>query len=234
MTTRSTPTTKSDRLVVAWPTSDGVQRPAPPARARHHRSTRPRTSSCSAAPIRQPPPIGGSRAPRIGGLLAPGGVVTGFSARRRYETTAPTTRRHPSRDRTAAQTRTPADRPRPRHTVPHQLRDRDPTATSSCCASRPTAVRAGANAWPWPSRPTRAEFVDASVLVIGDHLWPTLVAGAARSPRPMSHTRLRRYSGHPMSKAALEAAVLDAQLRADGTGLHALLRRPSETTSRAV
>jgi len=66
------------------------------------------------------------------------------------------------------------------------------------------------------------EFVDGSVLVISDHLWPTLVAGGPLGAADVA-TRLRRYSGHQMSKAALEAAVLDAQLRAAGTGLHTFL-----------
>jgi len=64
-----------------------------------------------------------------------------------------------------------------------------------------------------------AEFVDAAVLAIRDHFWPTLAAGGALVPADVA-TRLHRYSGHPMSKAALEAAVLDAQLRADGINLH--------------
>ncbi len=64
-----------------------------------------------------------------------------------------------------------------------------------------------------------SEFVDAAVLVIRDHFWPALVAGGPVEAADVS-TRLRRYSGHPMSKAALEATVLDAQLRASGTGLH--------------
>jgi len=64
-----------------------------------------------------------------------------------------------------------------------------------------------------------AEFVDAAVLVIREHFWPTLVAGGPLDAADVG-ARLERYSGHPMSKAALEAAVLDAQLRADGIGLH--------------
>jgi O-succinylbenzoate synthase len=65
-----------------------------------------------------------------------------------------------------------------------------------------------------------AEFVDAAELVIRDHLWPTLVAGGELEATDVA-TRLERHRGHPMSKAALEAAILDAQLRATGTSLHA-------------
>jgi O-succinylbenzoate synthase len=64
-----------------------------------------------------------------------------------------------------------------------------------------------------------SEFVDAAVLVIRDHFWPALVAGGPLEAADVA-ARLHRYSGHPMSKAALEAAVLDAQLRADGVSLH--------------
>jgi o-succinylbenzoate synthase len=64
-----------------------------------------------------------------------------------------------------------------------------------------------------------SEFVDAAVIVIRAHLWPTLVAGGSLVAPDVAE-RLHRYSGHPMSKAALEAAVLDAQLRAEGSGLH--------------
>ncbi len=64
-----------------------------------------------------------------------------------------------------------------------------------------------------------AEFVDAAVIVLRDHFWPTLTAGGPITAEEVTE-RLARYSGHPMSKAALESAVLDAQLRAAGTGLH--------------
>ena len=65
-----------------------------------------------------------------------------------------------------------------------------------------------------------AEFVDAAQLVIRDHFWPALVAADDIRASDVA-TVLARYAGHPMSKAAIEAAVLDAELRADGTNLHA-------------
>jgi o-succinylbenzoate synthase len=67
-----------------------------------------------------------------------------------------------------------------------------------------------------------SEFVEGSALVIREHLWPALVTagiGAASDVAPALH----RYKGHNMSKAALEMAVLDAELRANGTSWkHAL------------
>jgi O-succinylbenzoate synthase len=66
-----------------------------------------------------------------------------------------------------------------------------------------------------------AEFVNAAELVVAEHFWPALVASGELSAAEVAH-RLRRFKGHPMSKAALEMALLDAELRADGTNLHAL------------
>ena len=67
-----------------------------------------------------------------------------------------------------------------------------------------------------------AEFVDGAQLVIRDHLWPILAAAgeitAADVDRLLAHLH-----GHPMAKAALEMAALDAELRADGRNLHDLL-----------
>lgn len=64
-----------------------------------------------------------------------------------------------------------------------------------------------------------AEFVDAAQLVIRDHFWPAIAADRDLDAADVS-TRLHRFAGHPMAKAALESAALDAQLRADGTNLH--------------
>jgi O-succinylbenzoate synthase len=67
-----------------------------------------------------------------------------------------------------------------------------------------------------------AEFVDGAQLVIRDHLWPILAAAddvAAADVDPL----LAHLHGHPMAKAALEMAVLDAELRAGGRNLHDLL-----------
>lgn len=63
-----------------------------------------------------------------------------------------------------------------------------------------------------------AEFVDGAQLVIAEHFWPALAAVGrvhAADVAPL----LARYSGHPMAKAAIEMALLDAELRAGGTNL---------------
>ncbi len=65
-----------------------------------------------------------------------------------------------------------------------------------------------------------SEFVDAAALVLTDHLWPTLAAAAPVEAADVGHV-LDRFKGHPMAKAALEMAVLDAELRAMGTNLRA-------------
>jgi O-succinylbenzoate synthase len=64
-----------------------------------------------------------------------------------------------------------------------------------------------------------AEFVDGVELVVERHLLPRL--------RALDHLRaadvapaLHAVKGHPMAKAAIEMAVLDAELRRDGTTLH--------------
>jgi O-succinylbenzoate synthase len=55
-------------------------------------------------------------------------------------------------------------------------------------------------------------------------LWPALVAAASVAGVTASGVApsLDRYTGHFMSKAVLEAAVLDAELRANDSNLHAL------------
>ncbi len=67
-----------------------------------------------------------------------------------------------------------------------------------------------------------AEFVNAAQLVIAEHFWPALVTDGPIGAADVA-PRLARFAGHPMSKAALEMAVLDAQLRARSTNLHAYL-----------
>jgi O-succinylbenzoate synthase len=66
-----------------------------------------------------------------------------------------------------------------------------------------------------------AEFVDGAELVIEHHLLPRL-AGAPLAAADVAH-RLAPVKGHPMAKAAIEMAVLDAELRRLGTTLHAHL-----------
>ncbi len=66
------------------------------------------------------------------------------------------------------------------------------------------------------------EFVEGAALVIEQHLWPTLAAAGDVAAGDVARL-LSRYKGHPMSKGALEMAVLDAELRAAGTNLHGRL-----------
>jgi o-succinylbenzoate synthase len=63
-----------------------------------------------------------------------------------------------------------------------------------------------------------AEFVDAAELVIDEHLVPRLVGGDPLTAADVAH-RLAPVKGHPMAKAALEMAVLDAELRSRGESL---------------
>jgi O-succinylbenzoate synthase len=61
-----------------------------------------------------------------------------------------------------------------------------------------------------------SEFVDGAVLVIEQHLWPTMCRAGEITADDVAGV-LARFKGHPMSKGALEMAVLDAELRAGGT-----------------
>jgi O-succinylbenzoate synthase len=66
-----------------------------------------------------------------------------------------------------------------------------------------------------------AEFVDGAQLVIRDHLWPVLAATGDVTAADVT-TLLGHLHGHPMAKAALEMAILDAELRAAHRSLHDL------------
>jgi O-succinylbenzoate synthase len=62
----------------------------------------------------------------------------------------------------------------------------------------------------WPGY--SAEYVDGAVDVLTEYLIPSVLSDAVLDPHDV-HGRLRRFQGHPMAKAALETAVLDAWLR---------------------
>lgn len=64
-----------------------------------------------------------------------------------------------------------------------------------------------------------AEFVDGAQLVISEHFWPVVAAAADVEAADIAPL-LAQFAGHPMAKATLESAVLDAQLRAAGSNLH--------------
>jgi len=63
------------------------------------------------------------------------------------------------------------------------------------------------------------EYTDGAARVLEHHLVPALIADGTRVTAGQVHRRLATVKGHPLARAALEAAVLDAELRADGTSL---------------
>jgi O-succinylbenzoate synthase len=63
-----------------------------------------------------------------------------------------------------------------------------------------------------------SEFVEGAALVIEEHLWPAVVNRGDVSAGDVG-AALARFKGHPMSKGAIEMAVLDAELRAEGVSL---------------
>ena len=62
------------------------------------------------------------------------------------------------------------------------------------------------------------EYVDGAVDVLAEHLIPAALADGTIDPHVV-HRRLARLMGHPMAKAALETAVLDAWLRTERRSL---------------
>lgn len=76
-----------------------------------------------------------------------------------------------------------------------------------------------AMSWPGYS----SEYVDASVDVLADHVVPAMWRLGDGVTAETLRVALRTLRGHPMSRAALETAVLDAELRRDGVSLAAHL-----------
>jgi O-succinylbenzoate synthase len=68
-----------------------------------------------------------------------------------------------------------------------------------------------------------SEYVDGAALVITRHLWPELTGSDSARDGVLTAglvaPLLHRLRGHPMAKAALEMAVLDAELRSAGQSL---------------
>lgn len=60
-----------------------------------------------------------------------------------------------------------------------------------------------------------SEYAEAAAAVLRDHLIPALTAAAPASATAVTPA-LAAFKGHRMAKAALETAVLDAELRAEG------------------
>lgn len=63
-----------------------------------------------------------------------------------------------------------------------------------------------------------SEFVDAVDLVVRRHLLPRLFAAGDVAAHEVAHL-LEPVKGHHMAKAAIETAILDAELRATGTSM---------------
>ncbi len=75
-----------------------------------------------------------------------------------------------------------------------------------------------------PAAPAYSEeFTDGAALVLREHLIPTLLAGGRDLCAGDVARRLAPLRGHRMAKAAVEVAVLDAQLRTSGVALAAHL-----------
>jgi O-succinylbenzoate synthase len=64
-----------------------------------------------------------------------------------------------------------------------------------------------------------SEFVNAAELVIKEWFWPAVRAKGDIGASDVAHI-LHPFKGHPMSKAVIEMALLDAELRANDTNLH--------------
>jgi o-succinylbenzoate synthase len=71
-----------------------------------------------------------------------------------------------------------------------------------------------------PAAPVYSEeYTDGASHVLANHLVPALCAGGLSVTAESVGPRLRGFKGHRMAKAALETAVLDAQLQAAGVSL---------------
>lgn len=79
-----------------------------------------------------------------------------------------------------------------------------------------------------------SEFLDGCDLVIRDHLLPRLQALGDRLTAEHVATALAPVKGHPMSKAVLETAILDAQLRESGVSFGSYLGAVHETVPAGV
>lgn len=85
-----------------------------------------------------------------------------------------------------------------------------------------------------PEEPTyTAEYLDGALDVLRRFLLPGALEGGGR-PTERFARAAARIRGHPMAKAALEAALLDAELRAAGVSLAAHLGGTRETVEAGV
>ncbi|WP_104089726.1 MULTISPECIES: o-succinylbenzoate synthase [unclassified Cryobacterium] len=79
-----------------------------------------------------------------------------------------------------------------------------------------------------------SEFLDAADLVIRDHLVPRLQALGDRLTAERVATALEPVKGHMMSKAVLETAILDAQLKETGVSFGNYLGAVNDTVPAGV
>jgi len=79
-----------------------------------------------------------------------------------------------------------------------------------------------------------SEFLDGCDLVIRDHLLPRLRAAGDGLTAERVATTLAPVKGHPMSKAVLETAILDAQLKERGVSFGQYLGAVNDTVPSGV
>ena len=114
-----------------------------------------------------------------------------------------------------------------RVTVPHQLRQPDrpghPARARASCATTHGTETEGWGECVALSEPSYSpEYVDGAQHVIVHHLLPRTAPGGALEAADVA-PRLAKLHGHPMAKGALEMAILDAQLRANGESFASFL-----------
>ena len=222
---------ESDRLVVAWPTDPAMRAPpAPPSGSTIVEVATPD----DIVVLRRTDPDRGtgvapSRAqPSSASESTPARSSPGSPARALVRAT-------PHRDRTGDEDSNDSNcggsrSTSSRRSAPASASRR--TATSCCCTSPPTSARDGASASPRTSRRTRRSSSRGGA---GDPRAPLAgAASAATSAAADVAPALARFKGHPMSKGALEMAVLDAELRANGISLQAGVWARPATASRAA
>ena len=172
-----------------------------------------RTSSSCAPPTPPSRCAGGgpcarcSRRPSAQGFRATGMSRDGWYTLTRE--TPPRKAPYEARTRRDRPCRDPA-----RHPLPHLLRHDDDARTPSCCTSSRTSAEGWSEFAADPEPLYCSEFVAGAETVLRDFLLPTRGRPARRSTAALVGARRGADQGPRMAKAALETAVLDAELRA--------------------
>ena len=104
------------------------------------------------------------------------------------------------------------------HAAPHRGGPAHASATCVLVRVRADEAEGWAECAVEPEPTYAPEFTDAAVLALRDHLLPRALAGPVGDAVALGPL-LDAVRGHPMARAALELAVLDAQLRAAGRSL---------------